>query len=41
MAKCEVCGNQRDEAFELIAGGRKHVVASERNALRLTRTASP
>ena len=28
MAKCEVCGNQYDKAFELIAGGRKHVFDS-------------
>ena len=28
MAKCEVCGNDYDKAFELIAGGTTHVFDS-------------
>lgn len=28
MAQCEVCGNDYDKAFELIAGGRRHVFDS-------------
>lgn len=28
MAKCEVCGNDYDKSFELIAGGGKHVFDS-------------
>jgi hypothetical protein len=28
MAKCEVCGNDYDKSFELIAGGTKHVFDS-------------
>ena len=28
MARCEVCGNDYDKAFELIAGGERHVFDS-------------
>lgn len=28
MAKCEVCGNDYDKSFELIAGGVRHVFDS-------------
>jgi hypothetical protein len=28
MAKCEVCGNDYDKSFEIIAGGRRHVFDS-------------
>lgn len=28
MAKCEVCGNDYDKAFELIAAGSRHVFDS-------------
>ena len=28
MAQCEVCGNDYDKSFEVIAGGRKHVFDS-------------
>ena len=28
MARCEVCGNDYDKSFEVIAGGKKHVFDS-------------
>jgi hypothetical protein len=28
MAKCEVCGNEYDKAFEVTAGGARHVFDS-------------
>jgi hypothetical protein len=28
MAHCEVCGNEYDKAFELVADGRRHVFDS-------------
>lgn len=28
MAKCEVCGNDYDKSFEVIAAGKKHVFDS-------------
>jgi len=28
MAQCEVCGNDYDKSFEVIAGGKKHVFDS-------------
>jgi hypothetical protein len=28
MARCEVCGNDYDKSFEIIAGGKKHVFDS-------------
>lgn len=28
MARCEVCGNDYDKSFEVIAGGEKHVFDS-------------
>ena len=28
MAQCEVCGNDYDKSFELIAGGTKHIFDS-------------
>ena len=28
MAKCEVCGNQYDKSFEVIAGGVRHIFDS-------------
>jgi Rieske Fe-S protein len=28
MAQCEVCGNDYDKAFELVADGKKHVFDS-------------
>jgi hypothetical protein len=28
MAKCEVCGNEYDKAFEVVAGGARHVFDS-------------
>ena len=28
MARCDVCGNEYDKSFELIAGGKRHVFDS-------------
>ena len=28
MAKCDVCGNEYDKAFEVTAGGKRHVFDS-------------
>ena len=28
MAQCEVCGNEYDKAFELVANGKRHVFDS-------------
>jgi hypothetical protein len=37
MASCEVCGNEYDKAFELIAAGRKHTFDSSNARFKLSR----
>jgi hypothetical protein len=37
MAKCEVCGNDYDKAFELIAAGARHTFDSFDCAIRAIR----
>jgi hypothetical protein len=34
MAKCEVCGNEYDKAFEVVAAGKRHVFDSFGCAIR-------
>jgi hypothetical protein len=34
MAKCEVCGNEYDKTFELIAAGSKHIFDSFECAIK-------
>ena len=41
MAKCEVCGNDYDKAFEVVAAGKRHVFDSFECAIhRLAPTCS-
>ena len=35
MAKCEVCGNQYDKSFEVIAGGVRHIFDSFECAIQV------